>query len=148
MKKRRFALAMAFVLALALTGCSANREGDTNPMETANNAAGSNDGVQNSQNVGGVQNGDDGNDALQGGGAGGTNDLDNDGLPEGSGDSQSRSWTNNSNSQSQSRSNNGGSVMDDIGRAAGDLTRGAGNAVRDAGNAIGNAANDIGRAIR
>lgn len=137
MKKRRFALAMAFVLALALTGCSANREGGTNPMETPSNAVGSNDGVQNTHNVGGTQNGTDGNDAMLGGGAGGTNDLDNDGLPEGSGDSQSRS-----------RTNNGGSVMDNIGRAAGDLTRGAGNAVRDAGNAIGNAANDVGRAVR
>ena len=113
MKKRRFALAMAFVLALALTGCSANRDGDVNPADSANNGIGSTSSPD----------------------AGGTNDLDNDGLPEGSGDSQSRS-------------NNGGNVMDDIGDAAGDLARGAGNAVRDAGDAIGDAANDVGRAMR
>lgn len=127
MKKRRFALAMAFVLALALTGCSANRDGDVNPAESANNGIGS----TSSPDAGGAN----GNDAMMGGGAGGTNDLDNDGLPEDSGDSQSRS-------------NNGGNVMDDIGDAAGDLARGAGNAVRDAGDAIGDAANDVGRAMR
>lgn len=140
MKKRRFALAMAFVLALALTGCSANRENNSDPVEPSNHVSESDNGGQNSANMG-----DDarnsaeigGNDAMQGGGAGGTNDLDNDGLPEGSGDSQSRN-----------RSNNGGSVMDDIGDAAGDLARGAGNAVRDAGDAIGDAAGDVGRAMR
>ena len=144
MKKRRFALAMAFVLALALTGCSANRENHSEPVEPSNHVSGSNNSGQNSANVGddarnssGIGGGTNGNDATQGGGAGGTNDLDNDGVPEGS-DSQSRSRSN----------NNGGNVMDDIGEAAGDLARGAGNAVRDAGDAIGNAANDVGRAVR
>lgn len=143
MKKRRFALAMAFVLALALTGCSANRENNSDPVAPSNDVSESHNGGQNSANMGdaagnspGISDSAGGNDAMQGGGAGGTNDVDNDGLPEG-GDSQSRS-----------RSNSGGNVMDDIGDAAGDLARGAGNAVRDAGDAIGNAANDVGRAMR
>ena len=115
MKKRSFALAMAFVLALALTGCSAGREGNT--LEPGHTDAYGTDA---------------GNDAFQGGGAGGTNDRDNDGLPDGSADDRSGV----------------GQAADDIGRAAGDVARGAGDAVRDAGDAIGDAADGVGRAIR
>ena len=68
---------------------------------------------------------------MQGGGAGGTNDQDNNGLPD---DVDIQNYT--------------GGVGDDIGDAAGDLTRGAGNVIRDAGDAIGDAANDVGRAMR
>lgn len=121
MKKRSFALAVAFVLALVLTGCSADRE--VNSLEPGSSAW-----------IGGTA---DGNDALQGGGAGGTNDRNNDGLPDSSAGPDGRS------------SGSGmGQAADDIGRAAGDLARGAGDAARDAGNAVGNAADGVGRAMR
>lgn len=146
MKLKSFALSMACVMAVTLTGCSANRDtNSTAPTQPSNsvpadngdrasagingtdqNSAGIDDArhsssVQNSANVG--------NDAAQGGGAGGTNDRNNDGNPD-------------------RVPSNSGNMVDDIGDAAGDLARGAGNAVRDAGNAIGNAANDVGRAMR
>ena len=114
MKKRSFALVLALVLALALTGCSASR-------------------VEPSRGVGsdsGVYETYDGNDAFEGGGAGGTNDRNNDGRPDASDGSGV------------------GRAADDIGRAAGDLARGAGDVVRDAGDAIGDAADGVGRAMR
>ena len=122
MKKRSFALAMAFALALALTGCSADRVGNT---------------LSPSHNVGsdsGVYETNDGNDAFEGGGAGGTNDRDNDGRPDSGGDSDDQSGV--------------GQAVDDIGRAAGDVARGVGDAARDAGDAIGDAVDNVGRAMR
>ena len=120
MKKRSFALAMAFVLTLALTGCSAVREDNTmEPSRSVNDP----DDARSSDRIGGVG---DGNDAFHGGGAGGTNDRDNDGQPD----------------------SGAGSGADDIGRAAGDVVQGAGDAVRDAGDAIGDAADGVGRAMR
>ena len=123
MKKRSFALAMAFVLTLILTGCSAGREGNT--LNPGPSVTGSDSGVYESDN---------GNDAFEGGGAGGTNDRDNDGRPDSGVGSDDRSGA--------------GQAGDDIGRAAGDLARGAGDVARDAGDAIGNAADDVGRAMR
>ena len=99
MKKRSFALAMAFVLTLALTGCSAGREDNT--LEPSRGVTGSDSGVYETN---------DGNDAFEGGGAGGTNDRDNDGQPD--------------------------PGVDDVGRAAGNLARGVGNAVGDAVNGV------------
>ncbi len=138
MKLKSFALSMACVMAVALTGCSANRDvNSTAPIQPTNSvsadsgdqaSAGINGTIQNSANVN--------NDATQGGGAGGTNDWNNDGTPDGSIADPDRDPS------------GSGNVVDDIGDAAGDLARGAGNAVRDAGNAIGNAANDVGRAVR
>lgn len=143
MKVKYFALAA--VLALVFTGCSANREEtSSDPVPPTNSVGADRDGYvspdidSNAYNSGGligdgpsagVGGGIDNspgidNDAAEGGGAGGVDDS-------GSGRSRFRA----------------GNVVDDIGDAAGDLTRGAGNVVRDAGNAIGNAANDIGRAM-
>ena len=143
MKVKYFALAA--VLALVFTGCSANREEtSSDPVPPTNSVGTDRDGyvspdidsnAYNSDGLigdgpgAGVGGGMDNspsidNDAAEGGGAGGVDDS-------GSGRSRSRA----------------GNVVDDIGDAAGDLTRGAGNVVRDAGNAIGNAANDIGRAM-
>ena len=116
MKKRSFALAMAFVLTLALAGCSAGRVGNT--MEPSRNVTGSDSGVYETA---------DGNDAFEGGGAGGTNDRDNDGRPDSGIGSDDRSGV--------------GQAVDDIGRDAGDLAR-------DAGDAIGDAVDDVGRAMR
>lgn len=96
-----------------------------------------NGGSQNGGGTGmgsGVLNTPDVNDADEGGGAGGTNDIDNDGEPETEG--QIRSYT---------RQNGG---LDDTGRMVGDVTRGIGNAARDVGDAIGNAANNVGNAVR
>ena len=128
MKKRSFALAMAFLLALALTGCSAGRVGNT--VAPSHGVYGSDSDARNSDGTGA----DDGNDAFQGGGAGGTNDQNNDGLPDSSIGADDQSGV--------------GQAADDIGRAAGDLARGAGNVVRDAGDAIGDAADNVGRAMR
>lgn len=138
MKLKSFALSMACVMAVALTGCSANRNTNsaapTQPVNSA--AADSGDrasaGIDDARHSSNVQNSAGvGNDAAQGGGAGGTNDRNNDGTPDGTLDPT-----------------NSGNLVDDIGDAAGDLARGAGNVARDAGNAIGNAANDAGRALR
>lgn len=117
-KLKYFALSMAFVMAVALTGCSANRDRDNvesnypthSPASDYDGqaSAGMDDGAYYSNNVGDVQDNTPGTDHG----------------PSGSG------------------------VIDDIGDAAGDLARGAGNAVRDAGDAIGNAASDVGRTMR
>ena len=120
MKKRHFALAVAFVFALALTGCSANRVENSDPVEPTYTQPGATHTVPSG-----------GSDATQGGGAGGTNDRDNDGLPDGG-----------------TVNDGAGNAVDDIGDAAGDLARGAGDVVRGAGDAIGDAANDVGRAMK
>ena len=123
MKKRSFALTMAFALSLALAGCSAGREDNT--MDPSHSLTGSDSGVYETNG---------GNDAFEGGGAGGTNDRDNDGRPDASAGIDDQSGA--------------GQAVDDIGRAAGDLARGAGDVARDAGDAVGDAVDDIGRAIR
>ena len=153
MKLKFFAVAMAFVMAVALTGCFAGREESSSPVEPTNsvssdsgsrasavvgsdarNSAGVGSDARNSAGVDDIRNSADvGNDAAQGGGAGGTNDLDNDGVPDGSA-GRSRAGV--------------GRAVDDIGDAAGDLARGAGNAVRDVGDAVGDAVSDVGRAVR
>ena len=117
MKKRSFALAAAFVIALALTGCSASRENNT--MQPSHSVSGADSDARNSDWHGTV----DGNDAFQGGGAGGTNDRNNDGLPD-------------------------GSIGSDVGQAADDIGRAAGDAARDAGNAIGDAVDGVGQNMR
>ena len=138
MKLKSIALSMAFVMAVALTGCSANRDtNSTAPTQPSNSVPAdggdrASAGIDDARHSSNVQNSADvGNDAAQGGGAGGTNDRNNDGTPDGTSDPA-----------------NSGNLVDDIGDAAGDLARGAGNAARDVGDAIGNAANDAGRAMR
>ena len=119
MKKRSFALAMVFALTLVLTGCSAGNEGNT--MNPSHSVTGSDSGVYETDN---------GNDAFQGGGAGGTNDRDNDGQPD------------------SGIGSDAGRAVDDIGRDAGDLARGVGDAAHDAGDAVGDVVDDIGRNMR
>lgn len=121
MKQKFFALSLACLMAMALTGCSASRDKDsrasdypTHSVTSDHNdraSAGIDDGAYYSDNVGGG--------------------YDQNGV-----------------SGSGSHPSDGGDVMDNIGDAAGDLARGAGNVVRGAGDAIGNAANDVGRAMR
>ena len=82
MKLKYFALAMAFTMALALTGCSANRDGDVNntaPVQPTNSvsadqndrpSAGVGSGAQNSTGVGDAIDdiGDAAGDVAQGAG--------------------------------------------------------------------------------
>ncbi len=126
MKQRRFALAMTLVFVLTQAGCSANREENSRPVEPTHT-------MPQDEHSPGMNGGNNGNDAMDGGGAGGTNDQNNDGRPD---------------SSAGIGGQDGDSVMDDIGDAAGDLARGAGDVVRGAGDAIGDAANDVGRAMR
>ena len=74
------------------------------------------------------------NDAMEGGGAGGTNDTDNDGKPDASPDA--------------GHQETGDGPLDDLGDAAGDLLEGAGDAVEDVGDAAGKAANRAGQAMK
>ena len=138
MKKRSFVLAVVFALTLVLTGCSADR--GSNTMEPSRNV-GSDSGVYETN---------DGNDAFEGGGAGGTNDRDNDGQPDG-GAGGTNDQVNDGQpvggADSDDRSGVGQAV-DDIGRDAGDMARGIGDAARDAGDAIGDAVDDIDRDMR
>ena len=77
MKKRSYALGTALLLTLVLTGCSA---GHVNNTAAPSHSVYGSDDARSSDRIGGI---DDGNDAFQGGGAGGTNDLNNDGQPDG-----------------------------------------------------------------
>lgn len=129
MKQKYFALFLACLMAVALTGCSASRDKDstasaapTNSAVVDNNvgsSAGVNDGAHSSAGM------DDGAYYSDNAGGNGQNNVSGSSSPS-----------------------NGGDVMDDIGDAAGDLARGAGNVVRGAGDAIGDAANDVGRTMR
>ena len=118
MKVKYIAIAMAVVLGVSLMGCSRkNADAKHSPAPTQRPTA----------TVPGNQ--EQNNDALDGGGADGTNNSDNgnhstitpDATPNVSGDG----------------------VLDNIGDAAGDLVEGAGDAIQDAGDAIGNAADNI-----
>ena len=115
MKKRSFVLSAALVLSLVLAGCSAGREGNT--LEPSHSVTGSDSGVYETN---------DGNDAFEGGGAGGTNDRDNDGRPD----------------------IGAGSGVDDIDRDADNAIHDAGDAIGDAVDDVGDAVGDVGRAIR
>ncbi len=126
MKLKYFALSMAFMMAIAMTGCSAGREDNSTAPVQPTSSASSDSGAQTSRYPQASSGMD--NDAAEGGGAGGTNSPNSDGLPD--------------------SSSGISSAVDDIGDAAGDLARGAGNVARDAGSAIGSAANDAGSAMR
>lgn len=150
MKMKYFALSAALVMVLALTGCSANRADHSTAPDTPSNSVQNSDRVDNDDRNSASVNNDynspgagTGNDAMQGGGAGGTNDLDNDGFPDGS-----AGITGNDSVNNDTAGSGAGQVADDIGRAAGDLARGVGNVARGTGDAIGNAANNVGNAMR
>ena len=128
MKLKYGIFAIACVMALSLTGCFAGRDDDGSgsaPVEPTNtvpsdyasyppsadlDGAGNSAGPDDVRNSAGVENG---NDAMEGGGAGGTNDRDNNGLPD---ETSIEDYT--------------GNAADDIGDAAGDLARGAGDLAR------------------
>lgn len=127
--KRRFALlAASAVLIFALTACSARNDsgtGDVNSVtpDTTPSA------VPGDQMPG--------NDANEGGGAGGTNhDANGDGSSTNPGYS----------TQDGNGLNRDDGVLDNVGDAAGDLMRGIGNGVGNALDRMGNAARDGGNA--
>lgn len=128
MKLKYFVLAMACVMALALTGCSANNDvNSTAPVtNTDSGSGGQND--RPSADIGGAQ-----NSADVGGGAQNSSDVDDDAQNSAGVGGKARSGA--------------GSVIDDIGDAVGDTARGAGNAIGNMGDAIGDAANGAGRAM-
>ncbi len=119
MKARYFAIAAALMLSVALMGCSADRK---DPMHSQD--------LRPSASVPGTT---APNDAMSGGGAGGTNDQNNDGRPDATPDASDRV--------------SGDGIIDDIGDAAGDLIEGAGDGLEDAGDAVGDAAGRVGRAM-
>ena len=120
MKAKYIALAMAVLLSFSFVGCSGRNESSNSSLAPTSSPAATKPGNQNGQN--------NHNDALEGGGAGGTNDSGNNGQSNASPDPSARV--------------SGNGVMNDIGNAAGDLMEGAGNAIQDAGDAVGNAMND------
>ncbi|HIT32112.1 MAG TPA: hypothetical protein IAC25_04715 [Candidatus Enterenecus stercoripullorum] len=126
MKANHFTVLAAAILAAALlTGCSADQNGEAHTQDV--------------RPSGTLRVSDDpepsvSNDAMEGGGAGGTNDTDNDGQPDASPDHSGRV--------------SGDGPLEDIGDAAGDLIEGAGDAVKDAGDAVGKAADRAGNAMK
>lgn len=155
MKKKYFALVLGCTLALALVGCSSKKDENSQNIDPSNtvqsNQPENNTDMTSSDNPdrgsagiesdGPTDTGMDGtdrtqspnvNDAAEGGGAGGTNDVDNDGQPESGTESRSRS----------------GSIGDDMGRAADDIINGIGDAGRNVGNAARDMIDDIGNVNR
>ena len=113
MKLRHLTVLPAAVLtALLLAGCGGDQTGGSNSPHVDPSA---------SLHVSDQPQPSVSNDAMEGGGAGGTNDTNNDGHPDAS--------------------------PDDLGDAAGDLIEGAGDAAKDAGDAVGRAAEDAGDAV-
>ena len=121
MKAKYIALAMAVLLSFSFVGCSGRNESSNSSLAPTSSPAATTPGNQNDQS--------NHNDALEGGGAGGTNDSGNSGQSNANPDPSARV--------------SGNGVINDIGNAAGDLVEGAGNAIRDAGNAVDNAVNDV-----
>ena len=127
MKRRHLTVLPAAVLtALLLAGCGGDQAGESSSLRVDPSASASlhvSDQPQSSVT----------NDAMEGGGAGGTNATNNDGHPEASRDHSAQS--------------SGDTPLDDLGDAAGDLIEGAGDAAKDAGDAVGRAAEDAGDAV-
>lgn len=179
MKKSVIAWAAALTLALALTGCAADRPVNSAGMNGGGNSAVNSDDP--ARGSAGIGNGDsresarptpDVNDAEDGGGAGGTNDVDNDGKPES--DAQARAYdrvhggiddegrivdngntANNGSSRSNGSAGNNGSIGNNAGGPNSgdgvimdDVGRAAGDMARGIDNGIGSAARGVGNAIR
>ncbi len=126
MKANYFTVLAAVVLAaVLLTGCGADQNAEAHTQDV---------GPSGTLRVSDDPEPSVSNDAMEGGGAGGTNDTDNDGQPDASPDHSDRV--------------SGDGPLEDIGDAAGDLIEGAGDAVKDAGDAVGRAADRAGNAIK
>ena len=118
MKKSIAALALTMALALIMAGCASDKD-----KNTASPGVSPSQSAVPSQTVSPTP----GDDSMNGGGAGGTHDRDNDGQPDAAED-------------------NSGAVTSDspIGRAGNAVGRG----IEDAGNAVKNAADDVARAMQ
>ena len=130
MKKSIAALTLTMALALVMAGCASDKDKNTaSPGVSPSQSAAPSQTVSPSQSAAPSQTVSPapGDDSMNGGGAGGTNDRDNDGQPDAAED-------------------NSGAVTSDspIGRAGNAVGRG----IEDAGNAVKNAADDVGRAMQ
>lgn len=147
MKKSVIAWAAALALAFSLAGCGSSAGMNGSAVNSDDPARGS-AGIENGDSRESARPTPDVNDAEDGGGAGGTNDVDNDGMPETRAQSDAYDRAHGGiDDEGRIVDNGGDSVMDDIGNAAGDVARGAGDAVGDAARGIGDAARDAGNAI-
>ena len=124
MKTKHLAILSAVVLAAVLTACGPAAEDEPGQDGKPGASAQMSRAPESSMP----------NDAMEGGGAGGTNDTDNDGKPDASPDHSERV--------------SGDGPLEDLGDAAGDLIQGAGDAAEDAGDAVGKAADRAGRAMK
>lgn len=132
-------LALALTLALSLAACSKRDNAGTDPDHSASPSQS-------------AQPSDNGNDAMEGGGAGGTNDLDNDGQPDGAVPDQSDPAGNATDGNLTGNSADGNSAANNdadgddglLGDMADDVSR----SIRRAGTATRNALTDAGNAIR
>lgn len=161
MKKSVIAWTAALTLALALTGCSADRSTNSDDMGAGSSpSVNSDDPARGSAGIGSEDGREsalptpDVNDAENGGGAGGTNDVDNDGRPESRNQANAYDQTHGGIDDEghivDNGANNGGGVggtMDDVGNAVGDAARGIGNGVGDVARGAGNAIRDAGNAV-
>ena len=128
MKLKHFVLAMAIVMAVALTGCSAGRESNsTAPVNPTNSMTSDYDSrVSANSDYGTGSSAGLGDSAYPSSAVG-----DKDANGHVSDDYYQNNVT--------GAPSNGNSVIDDIGDAAGDLVQGAGNAIDDAANGVGRA---------
>ncbi len=127
MKRILTGAALSLALTVALCACSTGSRDD--------NAANSDrPSASPSQSVTPT---DPGNDAMNGGGAGGTNDVDNDGLPEPGANGADTGLT----------AGMTGAGADGEEGSLGDMVGNAGRSIRQAGDDLGNAAKNAGRAI-
>ena len=109
--KKITAFTLAFILALTLTACSSKDNGQTttSPTPSAGQSASPSPSITP----------DPGNDSMEGGGAGGTNDTNNDGKPDADADHSGQP-------------ENSDNLLDDAGEAVEDGLDKAGRAVRRA----------------
>ncbi len=140
MKARYFTVAAALMLSVVLVGCSAGKDDpthsqDTRPSATMPGNVGNGGMMESASPNGGTMESAVPNDGTMGGGAGGTNDLNNDGTPD-------------STPGTSERVDGGDGIMDDIGDAAGDLIDDIGNGIENAGDAVKDGVGRAGRATR
>ncbi len=128
MKARYFMIAAALTLSVALAGCSAGKDTPTHSQDVRPSAS-----MPGNTGNGGMMESAVPNDGTMGGGAGGTNDLNNDGTPD---------------AMPGVSEQVGSGILDDIGDAAGDLMDDIGNGMENAGDAIENGAGSAGRTTR
>lgn len=139
MKRTLTGAVLSLALILSLCACSTGSR-DDNAANTDQPSASPSQSVTPT---------DPGNDAMNGGGAGGTNDVDNDGMPDVNGGSDGANGINGGTNGADSGLNDGmnGADADGDDGSLGDMVGNAGRSIRQAGDDLGNAAKNAGRAI-